>query len=316
MLKIGIIGYGFIGRIHAQHYMTNQNVTEIIVADPVESNRLEAERLGFKTYKDYTDMLNSEKLDAISICTPHNTHRDIALNVMDFRIPILLEKPAATSREEIKELIEKSEALGIKIMVAHSLRFSETFRTAKNILSSGEIGDILFIIGKYISFKDYSLYPKWKTTKREAWGGTLFRDGIHIIDSILWFSGKEIVSADGMPLNLYFDTEVEDTFLGTIKFQDGSVAQLSMSSITRGFEQIGVEVYGTKGSLKVDNNELVIYKEEKSPRYIKPAIGPSDYWKNQIDHFVDCVTNNKEPLVTLKEASKTMEAIFLLYERE
>jgi predicted dehydrogenase len=109
---------------------------------------------------------------------------------------------------------------------------------------------------------------------------------------------------------------VEDTFLGTIKFQDGSVAQLSMSSITRGFEQIGVEVYGTKGSLKVDNNELVIYKEEKSPRYIKPAIGPSDYWKNQIDHFVDCVTNNKEPLVTLKEASKTMEAIFLLYERE
>lgn len=314
MLKIGVIGYGFIGKIHAKNYRDNRNVGEVVIADPLESNRFEAERLGFRSYTDYRDMLSSEKLDAVSICTPHNTHRDIALDVMDFKIPILLEKPIATSREEIRELIEKSETLGIKVMVAHSLRFSHTFSMAKKILSDQEIGDILFIIGKYLAFKDYSLYPKWKTTKKEAWGGTLFRDGIHILDSILWFSGKEIASVVGMPLNLFFDTEVEDTFLGMIKFQDGSIAQLSMSSITKGFEEIGIEVYGTRGSLKVNNNELVIYKEDETPKYIKPAVGPSDFWKNQIDHFVDCIINDKEPLVTLREASKTMEAIFLLYE--
>lgn len=313
MLRVGIIGYGFIGKIHAQNYINNPNVSEVIVADPLESNIAEARRIGLKTYSDYIEMLASERLDAVSICTPHNTHRDITLKVMDYKIPILLEKPVATSREEIGELVEKSEGLGIKVMVAHSLRFSETFMTAKEVLSSGEIGDILFIIGKYLSFKDYSAYPKWKTTKKEAWGGTLFRDGIHIVDSIIWFSGKEVISAEGIPLNLFFDTEVEDTFLGILRFKDGSVAQLSMSSITKGFEQIGVEVYGTKGSLRVDNNELIIYKEDKIPKYIKPAIGPSDFWKREIDHFVDCVIDNKEPLVTLREASKTMEAIFLLY---
>lgn len=314
MLNIGVIGYGFIGRVHAQHYMNNKDVDRVIIADPLETNRESARKIGLRTYEDFEDMLNSERLDAVSICTPHNTHRDIALKVMDFKVPILLEKPIATSREEIKEIIEKSERLNIKVMVAHSLRFSDTFRLAKKLIDDGELGKILFIIGKYLAFKDYNQYPKWKTTKKEAWGGTLFRDGIHIVDAIVWFSNKKVLSAKGLPLNLLFDTEVEDTFLGTISFQDGSIAQLSMSSITKGFEQIGLEVYGTIGSLKVTNDELILYKEDEMPKYIKPAIGTSDFWKNQIDHFVDCIINEKEPLVTLREAEKTMEAIFMLYE--
>lgn len=314
MLNIGVIGYGFIGKVHTQHYMNNPNVNRVIIADPLEENRKNAEKMGLKTYENFEDMLNLEKLDAISICTPHHTHRDITLRVMDFKIPILLEKPVATSREEIKEIIEKGERLNIKVMVAHSLRFSDTFRLAKKLIEEGEIGEILFIIGKYLAFKDYNQYPKWKTTKKEAWGGTLFRDGIHIVDAIVWFSGKKIASVNGLSLNLLFNTEVEDTFLGTINFQDGSIAQLSMSSITKGFEQIGLEIYGEKGSIKVTNDELVFYKEDDTPRYIKPAIGASDFWKNQIDHFVDCIIKNKEPIVTLKEAEKTMEAIFMLYE--
>jgi predicted dehydrogenase len=313
MLNIGVIGYGFIGKVHAQNYINNPNVNRVVIADPLEINRSLAEKTGFKTYESFEDMLNSERINAVSICTPHHTHRDIALRVMDYKIPILLEKPIATSREEIKELIEKAERLNIKVMVAHSLRFSDTFGLAKKMVEDEEIGDILFIIGRYLAFKDYNQYPKWKTSKREAWGGTLFRDGIHIVDAILWISGKKVISADGTPLNLLFDTEVEDTFLGTISFQDGSIAQLSMSSITRGFEQIGLELYGTKGSLKVNNDELIIYKEDGIPKYIKPAVGSSDFWKNQIDHFIDCIINNREPLVTLKEAEKTMETIFMLY---
>ena len=313
MLNIGVIGYGFIGKIHAQNYINNPNVNRVVIADPLEINRSLAEKTGFKTYESFEDMLNSERINAVSICTPHHTHRDIALRVMDYKIPILLEKPIATSREEIKELIEKAERLNIKVMVAHSLRFSDTFGLAKKMVEDEEIGDILFIIGRYLAFKDYNQYPKWKTSKREAWGGTLFRDGIHIVDAILWISGKKVISADGTPLNLLFDTEVEDTFLGTISFQDGSIAQLSMSSITRGFEQIGLELYGTKGSLKVNNDELIIYKEDGIPKYIKPAVGSSDFWKNQIDHFIDCIINDREPLVTLKEAEKTMETIFMLY---
>lgn len=202
MLNIGVIGYGFIGRVHAQHYMNNKNVDRVIIADPLEVNRESARKMGLMTYEDFEDMLNSEKLDAVSICTPHNTHKDIALRVMDFKIPILLEKPIATSREEIKEIIEKSEKLNIKVMVAHSLRFSDTFRLAKKMIDDGELGKILFIIGKYLAFKDYNQYPKWKTTKKEAWGGTLFRDGIHIVDAIVWFSGKKVSSAKGLPLNL------------------------------------------------------------------------------------------------------------------
>jgi predicted dehydrogenase len=313
MLNIGVIGYGFIGKVHAQNYINNPNVNRVVIADPLEINRSLAEKTGFKTYESFEDMLNSERINAVSICTPHHTHRDIALRVMDYKIPILLEKPIATSREEIRELIEKAERLNIKVMVAHSLRFSDTFGLAKKMVEDGEIGDILFIIGRYLAFKDYNQYPKWKTSKREAWGGTLFRDGIHIVDAILWISGKKVISADGTPLNLLFDTEVEDTFLGTISFQDGSIAQLSMSSITRGFEQIGLELYGTKGSLKVNNDELIIYKEDGIPKYIKPAVGSSDFWKNQIDHFIDCIINDREPLVTLKEAEKTMETIFMLY---
>jgi len=313
MLNIGVIGYGFIGKVHAQNYINNPNVNRVVIADPLEINRSLAEKTGFKTYESFEDMLNSERINAVSICTPHHTHRDIALRVMDYKIPILLEKPIATSREEIRELIEKAERLNIKVMVAHSLRFSDTFGLAKKMVEDGEIGDILFIIGRYLAFKDYNQYPKWKTSKREAWGGTLFRDGIHIVDAILWISGKKVISADGTPLNLLFDTEVEDTFLGTISFQDGSIAQLSMSSITRGFEQIGLELYGTKGSLKVNNDELIIYKEDGIPKYIKPAVGSSDFWKNQIDHFIDCIINDREPLVTLKEAEKTMGTIFMLY---
>jgi len=76
MLNIGVIGYGFIGKIHAQNYKNNPNVKEVIISESTELGRNEAEKAGFKVYENYEEILNSEKIDAVSICTPHNTHEE------------------------------------------------------------------------------------------------------------------------------------------------------------------------------------------------------------------------------------------------
>ncbi len=330
-IAVGIIGFGFMGEVHLKHYKANPAVGKIAVVSPVAEEREKAQRAyDVHTYDDYEKMLIMEKPDVVSICAPNYIHAQLACASMDAGAHVLLEKPIGIIPQEVDAVIRKSKETGKKVMVGHSLRFSDAYSKGRDVLLSGKIGEPVFIEGKYKWFKDFNRFPGWKKDFKTAGGGMLLQSGIHIIDMFTWYVNSPVKQVWGLADNLYFkNCGIEDSFIGAIRFESGVMAHFVGSNATKGFVDYGLEVYGTDGAIKVTshavpgglditNHTLSVFVEnhEMGDRgaLIEPAFYSRDFWANQINSFLDYVVNDTPPPVCLYDAQKTMDVCFALYE--
>ncbi len=327
----GIIGYGSIGHTHARGYLADNRVKRLAVADPQTKPEQPSERMvGYATAG---QMLETERPEAVSICVPHDLHLPISLEVARYGVGyggsiryVLLEKPMALNEIEALEIAAAFEAAGIRLMLAHSLRFSSPFRRLAELLKAEErpLGQPLLLLGSYLMYKDYSVYPEWKRKAAQAGGGVLLRDGLHVLDAILHVAGSEPVEVWGEAALLANQAEVEDTFLGGIRFANGALAQLSYSNVGRADNQIALTVHTRAATLKATLEQLQVWSEavangiDLPPASTQPeaAFEPADgdLWANQMAYFIDCVALNLLPAVTGADGLLAVKVIERLYE--
>lgn len=330
-LKVGLIGLGFMGEVHARHYRANPKVGRLAVASPVPAERERAQKLyEAEVFEDYREMLAAFRPDAADVCTPNATHPVMAIAALEAGAHVLVEKPLALSLAEIDRVNEAAERAGRRVLVAHSLRFSDAYARGHEFLSGGKIGDPLFLIGKYKWYKDFHKYSAWKRDPAASGGGMLMQSGIHIVDTLVWYAGARPVEVSGRADKLLFkEFAIEDNFLGTVTFANGVLAHFIGSSATKGFIDYGVEAYGTAGALRVDSTavpgsldldghsvQLFQERSEFGDRgtLIQPTLPKRDMWQVQCDHFVAVAAGEAEPAVSGAEARRTMEVLFGLYE--
>jgi UDP-N-acetyl-2-amino-2-deoxyglucuronate dehydrogenase len=327
----GIIGYGSIGHVHASGYLADERVRRLAVADPLTSPEQPSERLvGYSTA---AEMLEAEQPEAVSICVPHNLHLPISLEVARYGVKqggsvryVLLEKPMALNEQEALEIEASMAAAGIRLMLAHSLRFSSPFSRLAELLNAPEapLGPPLLLLGSYLMYKDYRLYPEWKRKAGQAGGGVLLRDGLHVLDAILRVAGAAPVEVWGQTARLANEAEVEDTFLGGIRFANGALAQLNYSNVGRADNQIALTVHTPVATLKATLEQLQVWSEAVANGVnlppasahpegsVEPAQG--DLWANQMAYFIDCVARNLIPEVTGVDGRLAVKVIERLYE--
>lgn len=325
-----VIGYGMIGQVHAKGYLADERISRLALADPRRLPEV-AEQPKVVTYNNYREMLETEKPEAVSICVPHDLHHPVALEVARYGAAhggsvryVLLEKPMALNLEEANELEDAFEAAGIRLMLAHSLRYSTPFRRLAELLDEGEFGQPRLIFGNYLMFKDYRQYPEWKRRASQAGGGVLLRDGLHILDAILRVAGAAPVEVWGQAARLANEAEVEDTFLGGIRFENGALAQLNFSNVARAENQVSLVVHTQSATLKATLEELQVWSEGvahgvnlPSTAGLTPVIteaAKGDLWANQMAYFIDCVALDTEPNVTGADRRKVLQIIERLYE--
>jgi predicted dehydrogenase len=330
-VKMALIGLGFMGEVHARYYQANPKVGRLAVASPVPAERAKAaESYGAAVYEDFREMLATERPDGVDVCTPNATHPDLAVAALEAGASVLVEKPLALDLAGIDRVLAAARRTGRKVLVAHSLRFSDAYAKGQELLSAGEIGRPIFLIGKYKWFKDFNRYSSWKRDPAASGGGMLMQSGIHIVDTLVWYAGAEPVEVSGRADNLFFtDFPVEDNFLGTITFANGVLGHFIGSSATKGFIDYGVEAYGTEGALRVDSNavpgsldldghSVQLFKERSEyggrGALIQPSLPKRDMWQVQVDHFVDVAAGEAEPAVSGEAARRTMAVLFGLYE--
>lgn len=310
-LRMGLVGFGMIGQEYARRLLDDPRVGSICICS---TSRVEqASRLAAAIYSDLSSMLDNETLAGICICTPHDMHRAAVETVGPTGLPILLEKPMAGTLADCDAILDAIRQGGNTVVMAHSLRYDEAYRRAGQLIHSGAIGTPAFLSGRYLAYKDYADYPRWKVEQRRAFGGVLIRDAVHILDMVGWYVGQPAESAWGEQANLRFKSEVEDTFVGVVRFQDNSLAQITGTSVAQGFSDVGITAYGSEGAVQVKVGELLLHKPaDTDPQPL--AIGSTDFYGHQIEHFIDCVIGTAEPLVTAEEARETMRLILALYE--
>lgn len=194
--KAGVIGTGFVGRIHIETIRRLGDVVVEAVADIVSAKQT-AEAMNIPNhFTDYKNMIDSMELDIVHICTPNNTHFEIAMYALDQGVNVLCEKPMTTSIEEAEILAKKAEDTGLVAALNYHNRFYPMNHHLRNVIRDGELGEIFSITGNYtqdwlLNITDYS----WRLCAEESGKTRAVADiGSHWMDLVEFVTGRKITA--------------------------------------------------------------------------------------------------------------------------
>lgn len=203
MINIGVIGLGFMGRTHLEIYerlaQEGFPIRVIAICD-IDEGKLAgqgkagnidtAATLNLERYAKYTsitEMLESEKLDCVSIALPTYLHKDATIQCLEHRLHVLCEKPMAMNAKECSEMLAAAHANNKQLMVGQCLRFWPAYEYLKEVVDSGQYGKVLS--GHFFRGGGTPSWSPWLTQKEKS-GGALLDMHVHDTDLINWLFGK------------------------------------------------------------------------------------------------------------------------------
>lgn len=303
-LRIGILGAGRIGKVHAENVVTLAGAKLVRIADPYISDEMVqwATAHGAIPSKEAEDVFGDPEIDAVLICSSSDTHADFIVRAARAGKHIFCEKPIDYDTQRIRDTLKVVEECGVKLQVGFMRRFDHNHRAAHDAIQNGAIGDPHIL---HISSRDPAA-PPLEYVKHN--GGFYFDMTIHDFDLARYLVGSEITEVYALGA-ARFDPEVEalgdiDTALVTIKFENGCFGTIDNSRETHyGYVQRN-EVFDSKGSIEVfdDRNNTVQLSVGEGVSLTKPKWffmdRYNDAFRAEIEAFIDCVNNDTEPYVT------------------
>lgn len=247
MLNIGVIGIGGMGWLHTRAIMQMPGVRLLGVAD-IDTRRLAhaREAWGIETYVDYHELLARADLAAVDICMPDAMHRGPVQEAAAARKHIFLEKPIATSVADGRAILAACRRAGIKLMIAHLLRFDPRYTAVKEAIDAGQLGDVVQIVTHRNS-------PWTEGPARYASGTSLtLHVAVHDLDLVNWFVGRRPLTVYGaLTRRRLIENDMDDTGSAIVLFEGGTMASVNYGwilppqSVTN--LDARLEVVGTKG---------------------------------------------------------------------
>ncbi|MEL6520810.1 MAG: inositol 2-dehydrogenase [Pseudomonadota bacterium] len=251
MIRIGILGCGRIGQVHARSVDALPNAIVAAVSDGIDSMATELAKRHRTLAMGTDDIIASDDIDAIAICTPTDTHYDIIHAAAKAGKAIFCEKPVDLSADRIRDCIQVVGQNDVPFMTAFNRRFDPNFANLHGRIRSGEIGDVELVT---ILSRDPAPPPLSYVKS----SGGLFRDMmIHDLDMARFLLCEEPVSVSAMGSALV-DPEIGaagdvDTAAAILTTASGKICQISNSRrATYGYDQ-RIEVHGSKGLLRAEN---------------------------------------------------------------
>jgi predicted dehydrogenase len=287
-----------------------------------------------KVYTNYREMVDD--VDAVMIALPHDLHFECGMFFAQHNKHILMEKPLCNTERECELLIEACEERNLKLMCAYPVRFWTGIVKLKELIDSGEYGEIIQmsiwteqLTGAELRYDD-PLGRQWLITNRIG-GGQLFSHGCHYVDVMLWFLGNPVSGAhmgtrNGTPWMLR-----EGTSALVMKFENGALGYHGATWGARGTRLAGdFQIQTEKGMLEYEHvaGEVRLY-HENGIHQPGDAIECQFYdvlWKrenersketqHEIRHFVDCILNDKVPNTNARQSLQSLRVIWALYNAE
>ena len=262
-LKIGIIGAGRIGKLHANNLVNRVPDAELVAISDVYAPAAKelAEKLNVPNwYDDYHKILENPDVEAVFICSSTDTHSPISIEAARAGKHIFCEKPIDHDLDKIKVVLEEVKKAGVKYQVGFNRRFDRNFKHVHEVVQSGGIGDVQIV-------KVTSRDPEAPPLSYVKVSGGIFVDmTIHDFDMVRYLSGSEVteVSAVGACL---VNPEIGaagdvDTCIITLRFANGALGVIDNSrQAVYGYDQ-RIEVFGSKGCITADNetpNNTTLY---------------------------------------------------------
>lgn len=294
-LRVGVIGTGFVGRVHVENIRRQPDAEVVALAD--RNSELAAnfgEALGIaRTYGDHRELLDDASIDAVHICTPNHTHFPIARDALGAGKHVICEKPLAMTADEAARLVELAKRVGTVHATSYNLRFYPNVAQMRRMVSTGEVGEVLAVQGSYV--QDWLFYDtdyNWRLEPEVGGASRAMADiGSHWCDLVEHVTGRRIraVCAElatfhpvrkkpKRPIETYAGKmlspeDYENRPIGTedfaavlVRFDDRARGSFTVNQVAAGRKnRLLVEIYGTRRGLAWDGerpNELWIGRRD------------------------------------------------------
>ncbi|AZB42686.1 gfo/Idh/MocA family oxidoreductase [Bacillus sp. FJAT-42376] len=328
-IRIGVIGCGSIARHrHLPEYAALETVEITAVCDILEERAEEIASLyGAAAYTDYQDLISSGKVDAVSVCTPNYLHAPVSIAALKAGLNVLCEKPMATSKEDAEAMIAAEKESGKKLMIAHNQRFTAAHQKARKLIESGEMG-------KIYSFRTAFGHPgpeawsvdgkdSWFFRKEEAFIGAMGDLGVHKTDLMRYLLGEEFTEVGAfVQTSAKTFGNVDDNAVCILKTGSGIVGTLAASWSYTGKEDNSTILYCENGIIRLEDDPVhsmvIQYSNGDKAKFELGKIQSNEEGgqvsSKVIDHFIACILEDKQPLVTGEEGKKSLQVILAALE--
>jgi len=305
-IKIGIIGAGRIGKLHAENIAYNlNNYAEIKSISDLYADKIKdwATNLGIKNvYEDYKQIINDPEIEAVLVCSSTNTHSIISIEAANAGKHIFCEKPVDLSVDKINATLEAVKKAGVKFQVGFNRRFDHNFRKVREMIKEGKIGQPHII---RITSRD----PQPPPIEYVKVSGGIFLDmTIHDFDMARYLSGsevKEVYTSAAVLIDPAIGEAGDlDTAVVVLKFENGAIGVIDNSrKATYGYDQ-RVEVFGSNGCITVSNDapSSAVLSTGNGVQSEKPKYFFLERYKDsfvdEMREFFEAVINDTETPVT------------------
>lgn len=251
-LALGFVGCGGIAKAVAWLMRLNPGIRIAACMSPVPGEA-EAFALKFRVPRAYTDLaglLDDPDVRAWYIASPHDAHAPQLREAISRGIPVLCEKPLATTLEDGIDVCARARTAGVKVAVNYQYRYERGCRELIDAARAGELGDILFGSCTIPWHREESYFAgTWRASRQRSGGGTLITQGSHLLDVLLCAAGGRPVRAWGSTARRRFaDIEVEDLAMGCVETDTGCLLSIASSAAATPERPATIEVYGSRAT--------------------------------------------------------------------
>jgi predicted dehydrogenase len=326
-LKVGIAGYGIVGKRREQCINNHPNARLVAVCDQ-SFKKTDYVVDNICHYQDYRDLLNHD-LDVLLVSLPNEIAPEVTIAGLKKGLHTFCEKPPGKDVQDIESVIKiEQKNPQLKLMYGFNHRYHESVKEALEIIKSGSLGSIINMKGVYGKSKLITFnQPGWRIHRDIAGGGVLLDQGIHMVDLMRLFAGefKEVYSFIS---NSHWKYDVEDNAYGLMKSSNGVVAMIHSSAtqwrhrfnldinlqggnIILGGILSGTKSYGSE-TLTIITADPENDRGDPKENIIKYNKDPS--WSDEIKSFIDAIINNK-PIKngSSLDALETMKLVYRIY---
>jgi predicted dehydrogenase len=323
MIKVGLVGYGFMGHMHAQCHEATGQARIVGLADVEPDRRKEAEeKLKCRAFGSLAEMLGSADIDMVDICTSTYLHEEMAIAAAKAGKHILCEKPMSLTVESCDRMIKAVKKAGVQMMIAQVIRFWPEYRVIKEIVDSGKFGPVEWLSARRLSPPPTWAWQGWLLDPARS-GGAVLDLHIHDLDYIAWLIGLPgKVQACG---SLGPKGGIDSVLTLGWEHPEGAKSLVEASLVLApGFPfNMSLLVACEKATIRFDSAaspSLVVYPmqgETFAPPLPAPKVGVSTEtqgnigslggYYNEIKYFLDCLEAGRDPeVVTVENAREAV----------
>lgn len=345
-VRIGIIGCG--GIANGKHLPSLAKVSEAtlvafcdIIVERAEEAKKKYGTPDAKVYSNYHELLSDPSIEVIHVCTPNESHAEIAIAAMEAGKHVLCEKPMAKTAEGARRMLETSKRTGKKLSIGYNNRFRSDSRYLKELCSAGELGEIYYAKAHAIRRRAVPTWGVFLDEEKQG-GGPLIDIGTHALDLVLWMMDNyEPQAVLGRTYHKLSQTEnaanawgpwdpakftVEDSAFAMITMKNGASIVLESSWALNSLEvdEAKVSLSGTKAGadmkkgLRINgekNSRLYVNEIELNSGGVAFYDGASeDPAELEMRTWIDAIQNDKEVLVKPEQALVVSEILEAIYE--